>query len=82
MLDKNKLLQKFGANLRDARTASAMSQEQLALNADLDRTYVSLLERGKRNPSLHIIALLAHILNVTPSSLLEDVPLIYEEPEE
>lgn len=79
MLDKNKLLQKFGANLREVRTSKAMSQEQLALSADLDRTYVSMLERGKRNPSLYIIATLAHILESDPAVLVKDVPMIAEQ---
>lgn len=46
-----------------------MSQEALAALADLDRTYISLLERGKRNPSLICVVSLARALGVDASEL-------------
>lgn len=47
-----------------------MSQEDLGFEADLDRTYVSGIERGVRNPTLRIIKLVADALDTRPSRLL------------
>jgi transcriptional regulator with XRE-family HTH domain len=47
-----------------------MSQERLALDADMKRSYVSDLERGTRNPSVKAIARLASALGVEPWTLL------------
>jgi transcriptional regulator with XRE-family HTH domain len=60
----------FGQNVRRARKALALSQEQLALEVDLDRTYISGIERGVRNPSLDVIAKIAKRLKMTPGLLL------------
>jgi len=65
----DKVLIEFGGRLRDVRSSREMSQEALAELAELDRTYISLLERGKRNPSLVCIAKLAQALSVTVSEL-------------
>jgi len=51
--------------------AKDLSQEQLAFEADLHRTYVSGVERGIRNPTVLIVAKLANALGVEPSKLLE-----------
>lgn len=59
----------FGAVLRDARKSKGASQEALALEIGYDRTYVSLLERGLRQPSLTTIIDLAERLDV-PADLL------------
>jgi transcriptional regulator with XRE-family HTH domain len=50
--------------------AQALSQEQLAARAGLDRTYVSGIERGKRNPSLKTADRIAEALGTTVVSLL------------
>lgn len=47
------------------------SQEGLAFEADLHRTYVSGVERGVRNPTVIVIARLAFALGVKPAKLLE-----------
>ncbi len=65
------ILAAFGERLRTVRVRISISQEALAELADLDRTYISLLERGKRNPSLVCVANLAHALNVTISELCD-----------
>lgn len=57
-------------NVRAARKALDLSQEALALEAGIDRTYISGIERGKRNPSLDLIAKLAERLSTTPAALL------------
>lgn len=46
------ILRRFGENIRAKREAKALSQEKLAELADLDRTYISGVERGVRNPSI------------------------------
>lgn len=61
----------FGSRLRTVRIDRQVSQEALAELADLDRTYISLLERGKRNPSLVCVSKLARALEVTLSALCD-----------
>jgi transcriptional regulator with XRE-family HTH domain len=63
----------FGKILRQHRKKVGVSQEQLANLANLDRTYISLLERGKRQPSLKTIFLISSVLNILPSELIYDV---------
>lgn len=43
---------KVGARIKKLRTAQGISQEKLALKADIDRTYLAGVEQGKRNPSI------------------------------
>jgi len=59
----------FGKRLRELREAKGMSQESLAHEAGLDRTYVSSVERGKRNISLENIERLANALGVRVKDL-------------
>lgn len=70
MLDKEKILKHFGKNLKEARAKSGLSQERLALDLGFDRTYISLLERGKRNPSLFTIHKIADFLEIDVSKLI------------
>jgi len=65
--------QAFGIVLRDLRRARSMSQETLALESELDRTFISLLERGLRQPSLTTILQLAGPLGVAPQDLVAAV---------
>ena len=67
------LAKAFGQVLREARKDRGMSQESLALTCGLDRTFISLLERGLRQPTLSSIFALAEALGTTPSVLLEGV---------
>jgi transcriptional regulator with XRE-family HTH domain len=60
----------LGRNVRQARLEKGMSQEELAFQADMKRSYLSDLERGVRNPSIKAIGRLASALGVEPSSLL------------
>lgn len=57
-------------NIRQLRSQQGMSQEALALNADVDRTYVSQIERAVGNPSLLVLCKLAGILGVDPLELM------------
>ncbi|MGO8765968.1 MAG: helix-turn-helix domain-containing protein [Limisphaerales bacterium] len=60
----------LGTNVRRLREAKGWSQEDLAENANLHRTYVSGIERGVRNPSLTIVFKLATALGVEPGTLV------------
>ena len=68
----------FGQVLRDARKKAEISQEQLGLMAGLDRTYISLLERGLRQPSLKTVFALAGVLNTEPSKMIASVKRLLE----
>ena len=67
----------WGRILRAAREAAGMSQETLATRAHLDRTYPSLLERGRRTPTLTSLFAISRALNVHPSALVERTWLAY-----
>jgi transcriptional regulator with XRE-family HTH domain len=64
------LVQLLGRNVRTARQARGMSQEQLAFEAEMKRSYVSDLERGTRNPSVRALGRLAKALDMEPAELL------------
>jgi len=60
---------RFAANLRRARKAAGISQEELAERCEIHRTEVSLLERGGREPRLGMLVKLATSLGTTPEAL-------------
>lgn len=70
-MNSEKLLKEFGLHLKTIRKEKKLSQEQLADLADLDRTYISGIERGMRNISLINIFRLAEALNISPSKLFQ-----------
>ena len=57
-------------NLRRIRVLNDLSQERLAVDADIDRTYVGRLERGLENPTIGILDRLATALSVDVSVFL------------
>ena len=61
----------FAANLRLARHLRDVSQEALALDAGLSRTYVSEVERGERNVSIDNMGLLADALQIPLKDLVD-----------
>lgn len=63
----------FGRVLRAKRKEGGLSQEALALEAGIDRNFVSLMERGLNQPSLTTIFKLARALKLEPVQLLKDV---------
>jgi transcriptional regulator with XRE-family HTH domain len=67
------LLVRFGHRVRDLRRGLGLSQEAFATACGLDRTYVSGIERGRRNVSLRNLAALARALGVTVSELTRGV---------
>jgi transcriptional regulator with XRE-family HTH domain len=60
----------LATNLRRYRNKAGISQEELADRANIDRTYVSGIERGVRNPTVRIVARLAAELGATVAELL------------
>ena len=60
----------LAANVRAARLAAGVSQEELAFMAGIDRTYASQIERAIANPSLGITCALADALGCNPIDLL------------
>ena len=69
-MDKQDELRVFGDVVRRLRVERGVSQESLADEAGLHRTYISLVERGLRNPSLTVIRQLARALHVTATDLV------------
>ena len=65
------LRQVFAANLRRLRHAKGLSQEDLAFEADVNRTYMSKLEEGGSYVGFEIIGKLAGVLQVEPAELLK-----------
>ncbi len=65
------VVQLLGVNVRRYRKLKGMSQERLALDAGMERSYVSDLERGTRNPTVKALGRLAEALSVEPRALLE-----------
>lgn len=68
----NPMLTAFGLHLKKLRLARGLSQEQLGLIAELDRTYISGIERGVRNVSLTNIFRIAQALDVPTASLFQN----------
>ena len=61
----------FGIILAEQRKKAKLTQEALAHECGLDRTYISLLERGLRQPSLKTIFSIGSVLGMSPSKLIE-----------
>ena len=61
----------FGKALQEFRKARNVSQEKLALDAGFDRTFVSLLERGLRSPTMRTLIALSAELDVRPSEIVQ-----------
>ena len=59
-----------GTNVRKRRQERGLTQEQLAFAAEIDLTYVGGIERGKRNPSVVVLARIADALGTDPAELL------------
>jgi transcriptional regulator with XRE-family HTH domain len=60
----------FGKVLREYRERAGLSQESLADAAELDRTFIGMLERGQRQPTLESLFRIAAALKVAPQTLI------------
>lgn len=69
----------FGEAVREARGKKQLSQDALAHEAGRHRTYLSDVERGLSSPSLRTVALLARVLDTTPSALVKRAEELMDE---
>ncbi|MDD3721210.1 MAG: helix-turn-helix transcriptional regulator [Lutibacter sp.] len=67
------LQRKFGLVLKELRLEKGLSQESLANQSDIDRTYISDIEKGERNISLKIIERLSETLQISLSELFKKI---------
>lgn len=77
-MKKDDLLSAFGQKVQEVRRDKKLSQENLADLADLDRTYISSMERGKRNVSLLNIIKVANALTIPPEIFVKGLGDINE----
>ncbi|OGK18757.1 hypothetical protein A2866_04275 [Candidatus Roizmanbacteria bacterium RIFCSPHIGHO2_01_FULL_39_8] len=69
----NFFYKRLGERIVKARKKKKLSQEQLALLSDMDRTYLARVEEGKANPSIKVLNKLSRVLKIRLSSLLKGV---------
>ncbi|MGK7897425.1 MAG: helix-turn-helix domain-containing protein [Xenococcus sp. (in: cyanobacteria)] len=69
------ILKALGNLVKQKRKAHGLSQEELGFRSSLDRTYISGVERGIRNPSFTALISLASGLDLTVSELLENLEI-------
>lgn len=62
-----------GEELRASRERRRISQEQLGFDAGIHRTYVSLIERGLKSPTLNVLFRLCGALDVAPADFVRNV---------
>ena len=70
---KRDLKKAFGSVIKELREELGLSQQELADYSEVDRTYISLLERGLNYPSLKVVYKLSEILKTKPNKLIERV---------
>lgn len=68
----------IGSTLKSLRKKANLTQEQLAFNSNLDRTYISLLERGLRVPTVITLFKLSKALEIQPEDFIKLVRISYE----
>ena len=73
MPTQDRTLATFGRNVARIRTERGLSQDQLAEKADLDRTYISGIERGVRNPGIKSVVRIATALKTSVEDLCKGV---------
>jgi len=66
------ILQKFGQRVRDERNKLGLSQEELASQANVHRTYIGMIERAEKNITLENIEKICKALNLTLSKFFKD----------
>jgi transcriptional regulator with XRE-family HTH domain len=67
----------LGNEIRKARLAAGLSQEKLALKAGVDRTHVSMLERGLNSPTLDTLIVLCRVMGAKASEIVAAVEMNY-----
>ena len=69
-VEKNRYAIAFGEVLKELRQGAELSQDALAEKAELERTFISFLERGERQPTLSTIIALASALRIEPDEVV------------
>ncbi len=72
-LCKMKIQERFGLVIKELRNNKGISQERLALDAEIDRTYIGDIEKGSRNVSLEIIEKLCNYFQIPISELFKKI---------
>ncbi len=72
-MSKANLQRQFGTLIRRRREAAGLTQEAIADEAGLHRTYISLLERGQRAPTIEVVRRLARALDTTMTSIIAEL---------
>lgn len=67
--EKEEIQRKFGKRLAELRDKKGFTQENFSFEVGVDRTYISYIERGKRNPSLYMLWKIAKALSIRLSEL-------------
>jgi transcriptional regulator with XRE-family HTH domain len=62
-----------GLNVRRIRKERGLTQERVALESEIDLTYLGGIERGRRNPSVAVVGRIAAVLGVHPRELFDEV---------
>jgi transcriptional regulator with XRE-family HTH domain len=75
-MPSSKISKQFGIVVRNRRTAAGLSQESLAERAALHPTYIGMVERGVRNPTLDVAARIAKALKITLPKCIEEAEAI------
>lgn len=65
--------EKVGQKIKQIRNGKGLSQEKLALKAEIDRTYLAGVEQGKRNPSLKSLEKIVEALGISFQDLFEGI---------
>lgn len=65
--------EKLGEVLRKHRIENGLSQEELALRCGLERVYISMIERAKRKPTVHVIFIICRELRIKPSLFIKEI---------
>ncbi|MCF7802687.1 MAG: helix-turn-helix domain-containing protein [Candidatus Marinimicrobia bacterium] len=73
MATSNDIKTVFGQVLRTYRQNAGLSQEALAFECDLHRTFIGMLERGERRATIDTLFALASALDVSPHALIQDL---------
>lgn len=68
-----KIQEKIGFILRDLRVKKNISQEKLAFEADIDRTYIQSIEKGRRNVSVGILEKILNTIDISFSDFFNEV---------
>lgn len=74
ILKKNKHLIELGNQIRELRKINGLSQEQLALQAEVDRSYVGGIERGERNVSFLTLVKIAECIGCDVAKFTKNIP--------